>query len=87
MEDILKLVESHGVSLVGFIAVSFALYKVLIFTLQQKANDFTKSHDELKELSIKNLEKLNSLENKVIDHIGDQTVFRDVIKDLLKESR
>ena len=84
MEDILKLVENHGVSLVGFVAVSFALYKVLIFMLKQKADDFAKSHAELKELSIKNLEKLGKLENKVIDHIGDQTVFRDVIIDLLK---
>ena len=84
MEDILKLVENHGVSLVGFVAVSFALYKVLIFMLKQKADDFTKSHAELKELSIKNLERLGKLESRVVDHIGDQTVFRDVIIDLLK---
>ena len=84
MEDILKLVENHGVSLVGFVAVSFALYKVLIFILKQKADDFAKSHAELKELYIKNLERLGKLESRVVDHIGDQTVFRDVIIDLLK---
>ena len=84
MEEILKLVENHGVSLVGFVAVSFALYKVLIFMLKQKADDFAKSHAELKELSIKSLDKLAHFENRVIDHIGDQTVFRDVIIDLLK---
>ena len=84
MEEMLKLVENHGVSLVGFVAVSFALYKVLIFMLKQKADDFAKSHAELKELSIKSLEKLAHLENRVIDHIGDQTLFRDVIIDLLK---
>ena len=87
MEEILLLVENHGLGLVGFIGVSYALYKILMYVLAQKADEFEQSHTDLKELMAKDLERLNRIETILTDHIGDQKVFRQVIVDLIKGNK
>jgi len=45
MEDILKLVESYGLSLVLLLGCFYALYKFFWFSVREVKATFTKRHD------------------------------------------
>ena len=68
MEDILKLVESYGLSLVLLLGCFYALYKFFWFSVREVKSTFTKRHDimaekmdevkkELAQLKCKQLQK------------------------------
>ena len=68
MEDILKLVESYGLSLVLLLGCFYALYKFFWFSVREVKSTFTKRHDIMAEKmdEVKNelaqlKEKLNTI--------------------------
>ena len=68
MEDILKLVESYGLSLVLLLGCFYALYKFFWFSVREVKQTFTKRHDIMAEKmdEVKNelaqvKEKLNTI--------------------------
>jgi hypothetical protein len=87
MQEIMLMVEKHGLAVVGLLGVSYALYKAIMYMLVQKAKVFEESHAELKRLVKDDLERLDRIETKLTDHIGDQKVFRELITQLLKDKK
>ncbi len=68
MEDILKLIESYGLSLVLLLGCFYALYKFFWFSVREVKATFTKRHDIMAEKmdEVKNelaqlKEKLNTI--------------------------
>ena len=45
MEDILKLVENYGLSLVLLLGALYALYKFFFFSVREVKDTFTKRHE------------------------------------------
>ena len=45
MEDILKLVENYGLSLVLLLGALYALYKFFFFSIHEVKNTFSKHHE------------------------------------------
>ena len=45
MEDILKLVETYGITLVLLLASVYALYKFFIFSIYEVKGQFSKYHE------------------------------------------
>lgn len=68
MEEILKLIESYGLSLVLLLGCFYALYKFFWFSVREVKQTFTKRHDIMAEKmdEVKNelsqvKEKLNTI--------------------------
>ena len=68
MEEILKLIESYGLSLVLLLGCFYALYKFFWFSVSEVKQTFTKRHDIMAEKmdEVKNelaqvKEKLNTI--------------------------
>jgi|TARA_R100000908_G_C3731228_1_gene130536 hypothetical protein len=68
MEEILKLIESYGLSLVLLLGCFYALYKFFWFSVREVKSTFTKRHDIMAEKmdEVKNelaqlKEKLNTI--------------------------
>ncbi len=45
MEDILRLVETYGITLVLLIAACYALYRFFIFSIYEVKSQFSKYHE------------------------------------------
>ena len=68
MEEILKLIESYGLSLVLLLGCFYALYKFFWFSVREVKQTFTKRHDimaekmdEVKNELAQEKEKLNTI--------------------------
>ena len=59
MEDILKLVENYGLSLVLLLGALYALYKFFFFSIREVKVGFEKRHEALREQMNEVKEKLN----------------------------
>ena len=59
MEDILKLVENYGLSLVLLLGALYALYKFFFFSIKEVKVGFEKRHESLREQMNEVKEKLN----------------------------
>ena len=46
MEDILKLIEGYGLSLVLLLGALYALYKFFIFSIYEVKGQFSKYHEK-----------------------------------------
>jgi hypothetical protein len=49
MEDILKLIERYGLTLVLLLGSLYALYRFLVFSLYEVRNQFSKHHERAAE--------------------------------------
>ena len=58
MEDILKLVENYGLSLVLLLGALYALYKFFFFSIHEVKNTFSKHHE-------KNAENMQDIKEKI----------------------
>jgi len=57
MEDILKLIESYGLSVVLLLGSLYALYKFFFFSIHEVKNTFSKFHE-------KNAENMEEIKKK-----------------------
>lgn len=58
MEDILKLIESYGLSVVLLLGSLYALYRFFFFSIHEVKNTFSKHHE-------KNAENMQEIKNKI----------------------
>ena len=65
--------------------MAIALYKIVMFLLVGKAQQFAESHKELHEMQIKTLERLTSLENEFSNMQGQLEVIGDFVKKKMME--
>ncbi len=85
MEETLAVVERFGFTLVAAVAMAIALYKIVMFMLVGKAQQFADSHKELHEMQIKTLERLTGLENEFSNMQGQLEVIGDFVKKKMME--
>ena len=65
MEDILKLVESYGLSLVLLLGCFYALYKFFWFSVREVKQTFTKRHDIMADKMDEVKNELSQLKEKL----------------------
>ena len=65
MEDILKLVESYGLSLVLLLGALYALYKFFFFSIHEVKNTFSKHH----ETNASNMEEIKKKIDIILEYI------------------
>jgi len=58
MEEILKLIESYGLSVVLLLGSLYALYKFFFFSIHEVKNTFSKFHE-------KNAENMQEIKKKI----------------------
>ena len=58
MEDIFKLIESYGLSVVLLLGSLYALYKFFFFSIHEVKNTFSKFHE-------KNAENMEEIKKKI----------------------
>ena len=58
MEEIFKIIESYGLTLVLLIGALYALYKFFFFSIHEVKNTFSKHHE-------KNAENVQQLKEKI----------------------
>ena len=58
MEDILKLVETYGITLVLLIGSCYALYRFFFFSIHEVKNTFSKHHEN-------NAKNMQYIKNKI----------------------
>ena len=85
MEQSLQLMERYGFTMMAAIGMAIALYKIVMFLLVGKAQQFAESHKELHEMQIKTLERLTSLENEFSNMQGQLEVIGDFVKKKMME--
>ena len=71
--------------MVAAVAMAIALYKIVMFMLVGKAQQFTDSHKELHDMQIKTLERLTGLENEFSNMQGQLEVIGDFVKKKMME--
>ncbi len=65
MEDILKLIESYGLSVVLLLGTLYALYRFLVFSLFEVRNQFSKHHEKAAE----NMEEIKKKIDIILEFI------------------
>lgn len=85
MEQSLQLMERYGFTMMAAIGMAIALYKIVMFLLVGKAQQFAESHKELHDMQIKTLERLTSLENEFSNMQGQLEVIGDFVKKKMME--
>lgn len=65
MEDILKLIESYGLTLILLLGSLYALYKFFFFSIREVKGEFSKRHETLAQKMEEVKEELNDLKAKV----------------------
>ncbi len=65
MEEILKLIESYGLSLVLLLGSLYALYRFLVFSLYEVRNQFSKHHERAAE----NMEEIKKKIDIILEFI------------------
>ena len=65
MEDILKLIESYGLSLVLLLGGFYALYKFFWFSVREVKSTFTKRHDIMAEKMEEVKKELSEVKQKL----------------------
>ena len=58
MEDIFKLIESYGITIVLLVGSFYALYKFFFFSIHEVKNTFPKHHE-------KNAENMQEIKKKI----------------------
>ena len=64
MEEVLRLIESYGLSVVLLLGSLYALYKFFFFSIHQVKNEFGKRHDLMIEKMEDVKEELSKLRSK-----------------------
>ena len=85
MEESLQLMERYGFTMMAAVGMAIALYKIVMFLLVGKAQQFAESHKELHDMQIKTLERLTSLENEFSNMQGQLEVIGDFVKKKMME--
>tara|TARA_R100001509_G_C4797659_1_gene191956 strand:+ start:147 stop:356 length:210 start_codon:yes stop_codon:yes gene_type:complete len=65
MEEILKLIESYGLSVVLLLGSLYALYRFLVFSLYEVRNQFSKHHERAAE----NMEEIKKKIDIILEFI------------------
>tara|TARA_B100000900_G_C20538618_1_gene699414 strand:- start:1209 stop:1418 length:210 start_codon:yes stop_codon:yes gene_type:complete len=65
VEDILKLIESYGLSVVLLLGTLYALYRFLVFSLFEVRNQFSKHHEKAAE----NMEEIKKKIDIILEFI------------------
>jgi len=68
MEDILKLIESYGLSVVLLLGSLYALYRFLVFSLYEVRNQFSKHHERAAE----NMEEIKKKIDIILEFIKEK---------------
>lgn len=85
MEETLIVVERFGFTLVAAVAMAIALYKIVMFALVGKANEFKQSHEDLHEMQIKTLERLTEIEIEFATITGKLDLVTEYVKKKMME--
>ena len=65
MEDILKLVETYGITLVLLLGSCYALYKFFIFSIYEVKSQFSKYHEN----NAKDMEEVKKKIDIILEYI------------------
>ena len=65
MEDILKLVENYGLSLVLLLGALYALYRFFFFSIHEVKNTFSKHHEK----NAANMEEIKKKIDIILEYI------------------
>ncbi|MAL46348.1 hypothetical protein [Hyphomonas sp.] len=65
MEDILKLVENYGLSLVLLLGSLYALYRFFFFSIHEVKNTFSKHHEK----NASNMEEIKKKIDIILEYI------------------
>ena len=65
MEDILKLIESYGLSVVLLLGSLYALYKFFFFSIHEVRNQFSRHHERAAE----NMEEVKKKIDIILEYI------------------
>ena len=65
MEDIFKLIESYGITIVLLVCIFYALYKFFFFSIREVKSTFEKRHDLMREKMDEVKDEVNDLKNKI----------------------
>jgi len=68
MEEILKLIESYGLSVVLLLGSLYALYRFLVFSLYEVRNQFSKHHERAAE----NMEEIKKKIDIILEFIKEK---------------
>ena len=85
MEETFQFIDRYGFTLVAAVAMAIALYRIVMFMLVGKAQQFADSHKELHDMQIKTLERLTGLENEFSNMQGQLEVIGDFVKKKMME--
>lgn len=85
MEETLIIVERFGFTLVAAVAMAIALYKIVMFALVGRANEFRASHEELHDMQIKTLERLTDIEKDFAMMTGKLELISEYVKKKMME--
>tara|TARA_R110000824_G_scaffold44207_6_gene128744 strand:- start:2164 stop:2433 length:270 start_codon:yes stop_codon:yes gene_type:complete len=80
MEDSFIFIERYGFTLVAAVAMAIALYRIVMFALVGKANQFADSHRELHDMQVKVLERLTDIEKELSNQEGKLDIISDYVK-------
>tara|TARA_Y100000114_G_C11754470_1_gene326121 strand:+ start:1189 stop:1401 length:213 start_codon:yes stop_codon:yes gene_type:complete len=67
MEDILRLVETYGITLVLLLASVYALYKFFVFSIYEVKGQFSKYHEN----NAKDMQYIKSKIDIILEFIKD----------------
>lgn len=91
MEQVFQIIERYGLSIVVAVGSCFFLYKIVMFVLVKKAEEFSKNHQETRAIVVKTSEKMNEVikahsetDSKIEDLAGNLDYL---IKYLNKDSK
>ena len=65
MEDIFKLIESYGITIVLLVGSFYDLYKFFFFSIREVKSTFEKRHDLMREKMDEVKDEVNDLKNKI----------------------
>tara|TARA_R100001510_G_C7517590_1_gene114497 strand:- start:59 stop:268 length:210 start_codon:yes stop_codon:yes gene_type:complete len=69
MEDILKLIEGYGLSLVLLLGALYALYKFFVFSIYEVKGQFSKYHEK----NASDMQEVKRKIDMILEHIRKQS--------------
>ena len=73
MEDVLRLVETYGITLVLLLASVYALYKFFVFSIYEVKGQFSKYHEN----NAKDMQYIKSKIDIILEFIKDNKKWKD----------
>ena len=68
MKEILQLIEGYGLPLILLLGALYALYRILVFSLYEVKNQFSRHHEKAAE----NLEEMKKKIDIILEYIRKQ---------------